>query len=311
MIDRMVAGRRQPETTQLGPGDDAAVVACADGRTVVSVDMLVEGRHFRLDWSTPEQVGRKAIAQNAADIEAMGARPTAFVVAFGAPADTAAADAAALADGMWGEAQRLGAGVVGGDLVQADSWVVSVTVLGDLAGRTPVLRSGARPGATLAVAGELGRSAAGLQLCREGVDGSTEFAELRRRHLVPQPPYGQGVVAADAGAQAMTDVSDGLLADVGHLAAASQVTIDVSTAALADDHRALAAAGTALAIDPWSWVLGGGEDHALVAVFPATVPAGWRSIGQVREGPGMVLVDGAQWRGEAGWQSYDSGAPLP
>lgn len=310
MIDRLVAGRRQPDTTELGPGDDAALVRCADGRAVVSTDMLVEGRHFRLDWSTPQQVGRKAIAQNAADIEAMGARPTAFIVGFGAPAHTSAADAAALADGMWAEAEPLGAGVVGGDLVQADCWVVSVTVLGDLAGRTAVLRSGARPGATLAVAGELGRSAAGLRLWSDGV-GAEEFADLRHRHLVPKPPYGQGAAAADAGAQAMTDVSDGLIADLGHLAAASQVTLDVSTAALAADYRVLAPAAAAVGADAWSWVLGGGEDHALVAAFPAEVPAGWRAIGRVREGPARVLVDGAVWDGEAGWQSFDSGAPLP
>lgn len=309
MIDRLVAGRRQPTTTQLGPGDDAAVVQCADGRAVVSTDMLVEHRHFRLDWSTPQQVGRKAIAQNAADIEAMGARPTAFVVGFGAPAHTSAADAAALADGMWAEAERLGAGVVGGDLVQADCWVVSVTVLGDLGGRAAVLRSGARAGATLAVAGDLGRSAAGLRLWRDGV-GSAEFAELRHRHLVPEPPYGQGAAAADAGAQAMTDVSDGLIADLGHLAAASQVTLDVSTAALAPDYRAVAPAAAAVGADAWSWVLGGGEDHAFVAAFPGAVPAGWRAIGQVRAGPARVLVDGAGWDGEAGWQSFDSGAPL-
>ncbi len=309
MIDRLVAGRRQPTTTQLGPGDDAAVVQCADGRAVVSTDMLVERRHFRLDWSTPQQVGRKAIAQNAADIEAMGARPTAFVVGFGAPTHTPAADAAALADGMWAEAERLGAGVVGGDLVQADCWVVSVTVLGDLGGRAAVLRSGARAGATLAVAGNLGRSAAGLRLWRDGV-GSAEFAELRHRHLVPEPPYGQGAAAADAGAQAMTDVSDGLIADLGHLAAASQVTLEVSTAALASDYRAVAPAAAAVGADAWSWVLGGGEDHALVAAFPGAVPAGWRAIGQVLAGPARVLVDGAAWGGEAGWQSFDSGAPL-
>lgn len=310
MIDRLVAGRRQPGSTELGPGDDAAVVRCADGRVVVSTDMLVEGRHFRLDWSTPHDVGRKAIAQNAADIEAMGARPTAFVVGFGAPADTAAADAAALADGMWDEAGRFGAGVVGGDLVQADSWVVSVTVLGDLAGRAPVLRSGARPGAVLAVAGELGRSAAGYWLWEANVAGPRGFDGLRRRHLVPEPPYGQGVAAADAGAQAMTDVSDGLIADLGHLAVASQVTIELSTAALTADHQALAPAAAALGADAWSWVLGGGEDHALVAAFPGAVPTGWRVIGRVADGPGRVLVDGAPWQGEAGWQSYGSGAPL-
>ena len=132
VIDRLVAGRDQPATVVLGPGDDAAVVVAGDGRTVVSTDMLVAGRHFRLDWSTPHDVGRKAIAQNAADIEAMGAQATAFVVAFGAPADTATSQALELADGMWHEARLLGAGIVGGDLVSAPQWVISVTVLGDL-----------------------------------------------------------------------------------------------------------------------------------------------------------------------------------
>src|SRR6267142_5898249 len=111
VIDRLVAGRNQPDTVALGPGDDAAVVVAGNGRTVVSTDMLVAGRHFRLDWSTPHDVGRKAIAQNAADIEAMGAQATAFVVGFGAPSDTPTAQVSALADGMWDEAERVGAGI--------------------------------------------------------------------------------------------------------------------------------------------------------------------------------------------------------
>ena len=146
VIDRLVAGRDQPAAVALGPGDDAAVLFAADGRTVVSTDMLVAGRHFRLDWSSPHDVGRKAIAQNAADIEAMGALPTAFVVAFGAPGDTPTSQALELADGMWEEARRLGAGIVGGDLVSAPQWVISVTALGDLGGRQPVRRGGARAG---------------------------------------------------------------------------------------------------------------------------------------------------------------------
>jgi thiamine-monophosphate kinase len=285
----------------VGPGDDAAVVLAADGRTVVSTDMLVEGRHFRLDWSTPHDVGRKAIAQNAADIEAMGAVATAFVVSFGAPGDTVADDALALSDGMWAEAQRCGAGIVGGDLVTAPQWVVSVTALGDLAGRPPVLLSGARPGDVLAVVGDLGRSAAGYQQC---LTGGSDFEDLRRRHLVPEVPYGQGRAAADAGATAMTDVSDGLVADLGHIADASGVGIDVSTAALAADHEALAAAAAMTDVDAWTWVLGGGEDHALVATFPEAPPVGWRRIGVVLPGPARVLVDGAAWGGSPGWQSF-------
>jgi thiamine-monophosphate kinase len=301
VIDRLVAGRDQPPLVALGPGDDAAVVFARDGRTVVSTDMLVAERHFRLDWSTPHDIGRKAIAQNAADIEAMGARATAFVVAFGAPADTPTAQALELAEGMWHEARLLGAGIVGGDLVSAPQWVISVTVLGDLDGREPVRRGGARPGDTLAVTGELGRSAAGYALWHSNI---RQFDELRRRHLAPEPPYGQGRVAAEAGATAMTDVSDGLVADLGHIAQASGVGVDVSSAALAADRDAVAGAAEVVNADALAWVLGGGEDHALVATFSGSPPAGWRVIGRVLDGPARVLVDGDTWRGNPGWQSY-------
>ena len=301
VINRVVRGRRQPAAVVLGPGDDAAVVSAGDGRTVVSTDVLVQDRHFRLDWSTPHDVGRKAIAQNAADIEAMGARATAFVVGFGAPGDTRAADVDALVDGMWDEAGRIGAGIAGGDLVSCPQWVLSVTALGDLNGRPPVLRSGAKAGSVLAVAGELGRSAAGYSLWHNGIDG---FDELRRRHLVPEPPYGEGAAAAAAGAQAMIDLSDGLVADLRHVAEASGVGIDLSTAALAADHDALTAAAAAVDADPWVWVLAGGEDHALAACFAGPAPPGWRVIGRVLDGPARVLVDGAGWSGYAGWESF-------
>jgi len=301
VIDRLVADRDQPAEVAVGPGDDAAVVYARDGTVTVSTDMLVEGRHFRLDWSAPHDIGRKAIAQNAADIEAMGARPTAFVVAFGAPGDTPSEQALKLTDGMWHEARLFGAGIVGGDLVSAPQWVISVTALGDLDGREPVRRGGARPGDTLAVIGELGRSAAGYALWHSDI---RQFEELRRRHLVPEPPYGQGRLAADAGATAMTDISDGLLADVGHIAQASGVGVDVFIAALDADRAAVAGAAGVVGTDALGWVLGGGEDHALVATFAGAPPEGWRVIGRVLDGPARVLVDGAGWGGNAGWQSF-------
>ena len=170
MIDRLVAGRPYNPKTLLGPGDDAAVVAASDGRVVVSTDMLVESRHFRLDWSTPHDVGRKAIAQNAADIEAMGATAIGFVVAFGAPADTPATTVDELADGMWEEARRVGADIVGGDLVSSPQWVVSVTALGDFrpcggnAQRRDAWLGGRDPR-------ELGWSAAGYALWDNNVRG--------------------------------------------------------------------------------------------------------------------------------------------
>lgn len=302
VIDRLVAGRPVSAGVGVGPGDDAAVVGAPDGRVVVTTDMLVEGRHFRLAWSSPHQVGRKAIAQNAADIESMGARVTGFVVAFGAPAETPVTMVTELADGMWSEAAAVDAGIVGGDLVASPQWVVSVTALGDLGGRDPVLRSGARPGSVIAVAGDLGRSAAGFALWRNDIGG---FDDIRECHLVPRPPYGQGRAAAEAGAQAMTDVSDGLLADLGHLARASGVVLDLRRAALREDVDAVSAAAAAAGVDPWPLVLAGGEDHALVACFPDYPPHGWRVIGAVRSGAPEVLLDGAPWDGAAGWQSYD------
>lgn len=302
VIGHITAGRVQPPGVTLGPGDDAAVIAAPDGRVVVSTDMLIEGRHFRLDWSSPYEVGRKAIAQNAADIEAMGARVTAFVVGFGAPPSTAVAAVRELSDGMWREAAALGAGIAGGDMVAAREWVVSVTVLGDLGGRAPVTRSGARAGSVIAIAGELGRSAAGLALQDNGIDG---FEEIRERHRVPRPPYGQGIAAAESGAQAMTDVSDGLLADLGHVATASNVTLDLDSRLLRPDVDAITPAAAAAGADPWSLVLGGGEDHALVACFADAVPPGWRVIGAVIQGRPQVLLDGRPWSGPTGWQSYD------
>ena len=204
---------------------------------------------------------------------------------------------------MWEEADRIGAGIAGGDLVSCPQWVVSVTVLGDLEGRAPVLRSGAQAGSIVAVAGELGRSAAGYELWRNGIEG---FEELRSRHLVPQPPYGQGALAAAGGAVAMIDVSDGLISDLRHVAEASGVGIDLSTAALTVDRDAVSDAAAAVGVDAWAWVLGGGEDHALVACFDSAVPVDWRVIGQVLDGPARVLVDGAEWSGYAGWESFGS-----
>jgi thiamine-monophosphate kinase len=303
VIDRLISAGRRAGSALIGPGDDAALLAVSKGRVLISTDMLVEGRHFRLDWSTPYDIGRKAIAQNASDIEAMGGRPSGFVVAFGAPADTPARLVVELSEGMWAEAARSGdAAIVGGDLVSSPQWVVSVTVVGDPDGGDVVQRGGARAGDTVAVVGELGRSAAGYALLDAG---SPDFPELRRRHLVPEPPYGQGVAAARMGATAMTDVSDGLIADLRHIASASGVGIDLATAGLAADRDAVAAAAAQLGADPWSWVFGGGEDHALVACFPGALPAGWRAIGTVIGGEPRVRVDGADWTGRAGWESFN------
>ncbi|MFD9942538.1 AIR synthase related protein [Nonomuraea sp. NPDC059023] len=152
----------------LGPGDDAAVVTAPDGRVVVSTDLLVEGRHFRRDWSSGYDVGRKAAAQNLADIAAMGATPTSMVVALGMPADLPLSWVDELTLGFRDECALVGASVVGGDLARSDTVVIGVTALGTLSGQAPVTRSGAKPGHLVAISGRLGHAAAGLALLESG-----------------------------------------------------------------------------------------------------------------------------------------------
>lgn len=302
VVARTVGTRTQPASTLLGPGDDAALVAAPDGRVVVSTDVLVEGVHFRTDWSTAEQVGRRAVAQNAADVAAMGARTTALLVGLAAPASTPVAFTDGLTEGMWAAAGELGAGIVGGDLVRGEKLVVSVTVLGDLEGRDPVLRSGARPGDVLALAGRQGWSAAGLAVLGRGFRAP---AAVVAAHRVPTPPYAAGIAAALGGATAMTDVSDGLLADALAVADASGVGVDLHRASLEPD-TALLEVAAALGGDAWHWVLTGGEDHGMLATFPpgAGLPAGFRPIGAVVAGRG-VGVDGVAWGEETtGWQAF-------
>lgn len=301
LIRRVTSGRPQPASTLLGPGDDAAVVATPDGRVVATTDVLVEGVHFRLDWSTPEQVGRKAVAVNLADLAAMGAVPTAVLVGFGCPPGTATSIVDELSAGMWAEASAAGAGVVGGDMVTSDMLVISITALGDLEGRQPVTRAGAMPGDVVAVCGKLGWAAAGLAVLGRGFRSPVNVVGA---HRVPEPPYAAGTQAARAGATAMVDVSDGLLADVGHIAEASHVAIDIRTGQLEVSQR-LVEVATALGADPMVWVLVGGEDHALVATFPAAtpVPDGWIAIGSVDRGSG-VTVDGQPHGGAGGWEHW-------
>jgi thiamine-monophosphate kinase len=302
LIRAVTENRRQPASTLLGPGDDAAVIAAPDGRVAASTDVLVQGVHFRLDWSTPEQVGRKAIAVNLADIAAMGAVPTAVLVGLACPGDTAAAVITALADGMWAEAERAGAGLAGGDMVQADQLVVSITALGDLRGRAPVTRAGARPGDIVAIWGRLGWAAAGLAVLHRGFRSPVAVVNAQR---FPEPGYAAGPAAADAGATAMIDVSDGLLADLGHIAESSQVGIDIRADRL-DVGKRLVEVGTALGADPWRWVLTGGEDHALAATFPpfADLPEGWRQIGSVTMPDSGVTVNGEAYHEESGWEHW-------
>lgn len=295
----------------LGPGDDAAVVAAPDGQVVATTDVLVEGHHFRRDWSTAADVGHRAAAANLADIAAMGAVPTALLVGLGLPAATPVAWVLGLVDGLVAEATRAGAGVAGGDVVGAETVIVSVTALGDLQGRRPVTRSGARPGDVVAIAGRLGWAAAGLALLRRGFASAAGLVGAHRR---PEVWYDEGPRAARLGATAMCDVSDGLLADLGHVATTSGVSIEVDLAAAQAQVTArMGEVAASMGLDPLAWVLTGGDDHALVACFPpgVTLPERWRVVGRVLLGGGQPGVRVPGWSGEgpAGWDHFTDSTP--
>ncbi|WP_103959262.1 thiamine-phosphate kinase [Nonomuraea solani] len=304
VVSRITGRLPQGAAVILGPGDDAAILSAPDGRVVVSTDLLLEGRHFRRDWSSGYDVGRKAAAQNLADVAAMGATPTSIVVGLGIPADLPLEWLDTLTDGFADECAAVGASVAGGDITRCDLVVIGVTALGDLGGRAPVRRCFARPGHVVAVAGRLGYSAAGWALLEAGAP--VDSAPLRAAvegHRRPCPPYASGPQAAELGASAMLDVSDGLLQDLGHIAEDSGVRIELDPQAFAVAEP-VAAAAKELGADPLEWVLTGGEDHALAATFPAGVrlPAPWQIVGRVVEGDG-VMVYGREI-GQRGWDHF-------
>ncbi len=299
-IARLVERFPTTDAVRIGPGDDAAQVDAGGGRVLVATDVLVDGRHFRRDWASAHDVGRRAAAQSLSDINAMGGTAIALTVGVTAPGVLPLTWLEELASGLSEECDLVGAAVVGGDLTAADVLTLSVTAVGAVEGE-PVRRADAKPGDRVALLGRQGWAAAGLAVLQRGFRSPRAVVEAYRR---PDVPYAGGAEALAAGATAMIDVSDGLVADVGHVAAASGVAVDLQTAAF-DVEEPLRAVGAALGVDPLHFVLGGGDDHALVACFGSTdaVPAGWRVIGEVAEGEG-VTVDGEGYGQEPGWTHF-------
>ncbi|MGM1016114.1 MAG: thiamine-phosphate kinase [Actinomycetota bacterium] len=297
---------RTPSAEQsiIGPGDDAAVLAVSSGSVVATTDTLVHGPDFRLAWSSGFDLGWKSAAVNLADVAAMGARPTGLLVALAIPRDMRLSFVERLADGLRDACAALapGCAVIGGDLTTSDVLTVAVTALGDLDGRSAVRRDGARVGDVVAIAGELGLAAHGLDVLfhrfRDGdrpipVDtsllGPGERAAIAAQ-LRPSPPIGLGAMAAVAGATAMMDVSDGLALDAARMAAASRVTLALDASALGDDPQG---------------ALAGGEDHALLATFPPDrLAPGFRAIGEVRPGGEHGVLCDELPVSSSGWDPY-------
>lgn len=320
IFPRLEMDSRHAAAILLGPGDDAAIVSAPDGRTLISIDTQVQDQDFRLRWTngyrtTGFDVGWKAAAQNLSDINAMGATATSMVVSLTLPPETPVSWVEDLADGLTAGIRQLGAvdcSVAGGDLGRGREISVTVAVLGTLSGGRAVLRSGARPGDVLALAGTVGRAAAGLALLESEAD--VDSLKPEQRVLIdvqcrPQPPLSAGPLARAAGATAMLDISDGLVRDASRLAIASNAVLDLDAQELKRMGEVLAPASDLLGMDPLDWVLRGGEDHSLLATFPPGIqlPPGFTAIGSVQargtnESPGVKIA--GQAAGSGGWDHF-------
>lgn len=296
---------RRGTSTEVSTGDDSAVVVVDDGRFVITTDTMFQGADFLPEWSSAFDLGWKAVATNAADVAAMGATPIAFTVALGLPGTSPVRWLHEFANGLQAAIDALcpGAEVVGGDLAGNDQIVIAVTATGQLGGRVAVLRSGAKPGHVVALAGTLGKAAAGLSLLQNAEKQYIDsYEELVAIQLRPQPPLSQGPAAADFGASAMLDVSDGLLIDADRISQSSQVVIRLDALQLEGYQAVLELAAQSLG-DPdltRAWVLSGGEDHGLLATFPADVelPRGFKRIGEVRGVEPDQEAEVQLWRGD-------------
>lgn len=295
MIADFTAGLHAHNRVLVGSGDDCAVLAHPDSRSVISTDVLVEGVHFRRDWMSLEQIGRRAAAQNAADIAAMGASAHSAVAAVTIPQEMGNSEINALATGLAKGLESYGYSLVGGDLSRGTYLQIAVTVIGDLQGRPPLLRCGAQAGDQVYFAGNLGDSAAGLALLERFQSPQAALAdstlpealrglakEVIARYQVPEVPASLASQLAPAGAHALMDVSDGLSRDGAKIAAASGVVINLQRELLEKYASRLSRLAHALGINAWDWVLGGGEDHGLLCTAPAgfSIP-GFTPIGRV------------------------------
>ena len=322
VVARLSGAARTPSRhvrVLVGPGDDAAVLEL-EGPLVTSTDTLVQGVDFRTDFSSAEEVGRKAAVQVLADVEAMGAVGVGLLVSLVVPGSTPLDWCLGLADGLADEAGRAGVAVLGGDVADGGALVVTGTSFGVLEGDRPAVgRDGARVGDVVALSGPVGASAAGLALLLAGRTSATgeagEVAAAVDRalgvHRAPSPDHTAGPRARAAGARALIDISDGLVRDATRVARASAVSVDLHGDALRPDLSLLVVADLLRlpAQEASEWVLTSGEEHAVLACFPpgTRLPDGFVVVGTVvapaPEGPG-VLVDGSPRRGAGGWTHY-------
>ncbi len=256
-----------PQGVIKGAGDDTAVLTTSEGIWLLfTTDMIVEGVHFSLDYSTFQQVGWKALAVNLSDIAAMGGRPTHSLVSLGIPYGLESDALVELYAGLREAARKYRVNIVGGDTVSSPGQlVINVVLLGEVEAGRAVYRSGARPGDRVYVTGTLGAPAAGLCLFQNSeLSCSPEVEDYcRSAHTMPQPRVEAGRILATCGVSSMDDISDGLAGEMHEICGAGGVGCIIREQDLPVDRRVRVVAEKA-GIDPLQWALFGGEDLELV-----------------------------------------------
>jgi thiamine-monophosphate kinase len=267
LIDRLAEMVGHDQSKQkgsliIGIGDDTAAWQGNSSVQLATVDSLVEGVHFTLDTATYEEVGWKALAVNLSDIAAMGGQPEYALVALGLPGDTDVEDVTSLYRGMIDLAGQFQVNLIGGNIVSAPQLVISVTVIGSAINRDSLLtRSAARPGDRVAVTGPLGAAAAGVEMLRKGLEFEPEVtAALRKALLHPFPRIAEGRLLVEQGVKAAIDISDGLVADLGHICEASRVGARIE----ADQVPVAPPVQTSFGERALGLAVAGGEDYELL-----------------------------------------------
>lgn len=278
---------RHDSRVLIGIGDDAAVVTSPLQKTVITTDMAVEGVHFRREWSTPDEIGQKITAANLADVFAMGATPEHLVVAISLTGHESMVWIKELARGIEMEARSCDVLVIGGDIVRGPVITISMTAIGQI--DKPILRTGAKVGDQIVVSNLPGWSAAGLFLLQHKINVSAlQPARCVERALAqfraPSVQYSDAIALRNA--NAMCDVSDGLLIQAAQMATKTKFVLNSDLIRLHPDFADLTGLAAQVGADVWDWIAAGGEDHAFLATgldLPGFV------IGEVEQGSGVEL----------------------
>ncbi|MFO8079641.1 MAG: thiamine-phosphate kinase [Armatimonadota bacterium] len=288
----------------LGIGDDAALLDLGGPELVaVTTDAMLEDRHFRLDWLSPEEIGWRAAAGALSDLGAMGATPASVFCSIGLPPDWPVEDADALMAGVARAVESVGGVLTGGDVIASDRVLIDIMALGQVPRGQQLTRDGARAGQVLAVTGALGAPPAAVALLSDrGPDGLVEHSALHARFAHPEPRIAAGrAIAASGLATAGIDISDGLVQDAGHIAERSRLraVIEADRVPVADGCADVA---KMLGADALTWALSGGEEFELLIALdetsvdalqalPAIAEVGLTVVGHLEEGEGAVAVN--------------------